>query len=164
MSEKEAKPKKSTAVRKALAILERDGRVLPDDVVAAAREKGSPLHKYFEWDDAKAGHAFRLEQARQLIRSVEYKYQLTSDTYITAPVYVRDGESAPTAQGYRVLSEIKDNPEAARAALSLELMRVESLLTRAEAIAGVLGLVDHVQRLVRRTRALRKLVQPRADA
>lgn len=41
------------------------------DLVAEAGRKGSPLAKLpFEWDDTHAGAAYRLEQARQFIRSV----------------------------------------------------------------------------------------------
>jgi len=38
--------------------------------VAAARSRSSPLHKTLEWDDARAGHQFRLIQARTVIRAV----------------------------------------------------------------------------------------------
>jgi hypothetical protein len=40
------------------------------DVVKAARSPKSPLHPAFEWDDKKAAHHYRLDQAGQLIRSV----------------------------------------------------------------------------------------------
>lgn len=39
-------------------------------VVAAARGKSSPLHKFFEWDDNIAGEKHRLAQAAELIRVV----------------------------------------------------------------------------------------------
>lgn len=44
------------------------GTLRPVDVVSAAKSKSSPLHSYFEWDDGKAAHQHRLEQARLLIR------------------------------------------------------------------------------------------------
>lgn len=47
-----------------------DGHVTPAAVVAAARAKGSPLHQFFEWDNRKAADAWRLDQARSLIRVV----------------------------------------------------------------------------------------------
>lgn len=40
----------------------------PVHVVAAAKSPKSALHSSFEWDDKKAAHAHRLEQARQIIR------------------------------------------------------------------------------------------------
>lgn len=39
-------------------------------VVELASHRDCPIHKFFEWDDAKAAHQFRIEQARHLIRSV----------------------------------------------------------------------------------------------
>lgn len=47
------------------------GRLTPATVVNSASDKKSPLHGYFEWDDAKAANAFRLDQARVLIRSIK---------------------------------------------------------------------------------------------
>ncbi len=47
-----------------------DGRIMPEDVVAAARSTRSPLHSHFEWDDTVAAQQYRLEQARYLLRVV----------------------------------------------------------------------------------------------
>lgn len=47
-----------------------DGLIQPVEVVEAARDEQSPLHRFFEWDDGTAAEAFRLVQARNLIRSV----------------------------------------------------------------------------------------------
>lgn len=44
--------------------------ITPNAVVEAARSKASPLHSVFEWNDTKAADAYRLWQARMLIRSV----------------------------------------------------------------------------------------------
>lgn len=48
----------------------RNGRLVQEDVVAEARDKASPLHPAFEWSDRKAAHAYRLEQAGYIIRSI----------------------------------------------------------------------------------------------
>ena len=47
-----------------------EGKLTPVDVVKAASSVRHPLHKHFEWDNAKAASAFRLEQARAVIRSI----------------------------------------------------------------------------------------------
>lgn len=44
------------------------GLLQPEAVVDAARPAASPLHSRFEWDNSKAAEAYRLWQARQLIR------------------------------------------------------------------------------------------------
>jgi len=49
------------------------GVLRPEDVVDCARDKKSPLHNKFEWDDSAAAQSYRIWQARQLISvSVEY--------------------------------------------------------------------------------------------
>ena len=46
------------------------GSLSPSAVVDAARAEEHPLHGRFEWDDSKAGEAYRIEQARRMIRAV----------------------------------------------------------------------------------------------
>ena len=48
-----------------------NGRLAPADVVAASKDKGAPLRDCFEWNDKKAAAAHRINQAGDLIRSVE---------------------------------------------------------------------------------------------
>src|SRR3990167_4529437 len=45
-------------------------RLTQEDVVKEAAKKTSPLHPAFEWDDKRAGHQWRLDQAGYLIRSI----------------------------------------------------------------------------------------------
>ena len=49
------------------------GLLMADDVVEEARQRNSPLHPYFNWNDTKAAHQYRLWQARQLITVVTIK-------------------------------------------------------------------------------------------
>ena len=46
------------------------GILKPIDVVKTAINPKNILHNKFQWDDSKAGHAYRLWQARQLIETV----------------------------------------------------------------------------------------------
>jgi hypothetical protein len=48
-----------------------NGRLTSKDVLDEARKSSHPLHKAFEWDDGKAAERWRLEQAGQIIRSIE---------------------------------------------------------------------------------------------
>ena len=54
-----------------------EGNLLPEQVVEAARDHVSPLHKHFEWDDSVAAEAWRKNQARQLIQS--YRIHVVDD-------------------------------------------------------------------------------------
>lgn len=88
---------------------EADGLLSPQDVVAAARPKSSPLHGAFCWDDTEAANKYRLWQARMLIRTTVQYLEVSGDK---TPVRVfvslttdRDEEEG----GYReVLSVLSD--------------------------------------------------------
>lgn len=47
-----------------------NGRLTQEAVVIAAKSKASPLHDAFEWNDKRAAHQYRLDQASYLIRSI----------------------------------------------------------------------------------------------
>lgn len=47
-----------------------DGRLTPELVVSDASDAHSPLHLAFEWNDQAAASAYRMDQARYLLRSV----------------------------------------------------------------------------------------------
>lgn len=49
------------------SIEQQKGGVRADDVLAVAADPASPIHPAFEWDDAKAGAAYRVSQARDLL-------------------------------------------------------------------------------------------------
>ncbi|HVL14161.1 MAG TPA: hypothetical protein VM529_16440 [Gemmata sp.] len=76
--------KPEVAAAELAAIRERDGGLAPAAVVEAARPEGHPLHAAFEWDDTKAGHEYRLWQARSLIRAVV----VTHEDRRPEPLYV----------------------------------------------------------------------------
>lgn len=49
------------------------GELTAERVVESAKNKSSVLHKYFQWDDAKAAHKYRISQASLLLRHIEVK-------------------------------------------------------------------------------------------
>jgi hypothetical protein len=49
---------------------EHGGAVTPESLVIEARDKKSPLHPCFEWDDRVAATTYRIEQARYILRSL----------------------------------------------------------------------------------------------
>lgn len=51
--------------------VEHGGHLKPEDVVAAATDRKSKLHRFFTWSDVEAAAAHRLNEARALIRSVD---------------------------------------------------------------------------------------------
>lgn len=77
--------------------LDEQGRLFPEEVLDVARDDTSSLHEYFEWNNEKAGEAFRLMQASALIRQVKIEVVQTSRD--TEPVRVRL-EAEPVRERY----------------------------------------------------------------
>ena len=80
------------------AIYKRNGKLTPSMVVNAAKPKSAPLHKYFEWDDKKAGHEYRLMQARKIIRVVQVVVDGHKERFIHVPSVKRqEGQYMPVS-------------------------------------------------------------------
>ncbi len=62
------------------------GGLCPEDVIEDARKTTSPLHEFFEWNNAKAAHEHRLERARHITRSLVVTY---TDVRNTGPQTMR---------------------------------------------------------------------------
>lgn len=105
---------------------EPDGLLLPEKVVAAARQPTSPLHSYFEWDESKAAEQFRLIQARNLIRAV-VTIQPSAEGPITTRAYVSLPADRVNGGGYRAIEDVIDDP----AKVAEALRDLELLLSRA---------------------------------
>lgn len=61
---------KLTEVFNELADRTEDGCVTPEMLVNASKPADAPLHDNFEWDNEKAGHSFRVWQARQMLSTM----------------------------------------------------------------------------------------------
>lgn len=89
------------------AIRESAGTIQPPQVVERARDTGSALHAYFEWDDGAAAESYRLQQARGLIRSYTVAVRIRGED---KPQAVRAFVSLSTdrkrGHGYRALVEV----------------------------------------------------------
>lgn len=119
----------------------------PNLVVEAASNPSSILHEFFEWDNEKAGHAHRLQQARNLITSV--KVTIVNETkMISAISYVRDPRLPSDQQGYVSIATLKTDKDLARESIALEFRQAYSHLHRAKIHAEALGMQDQVSALI----------------
>lgn len=135
-----------------LAVANAQGEIEPAAVVEAARSKKSPLHDRFEWDDSVAGHQYRLQQARHLIKLLRIDRPEKAETRTVA--FVRNPAVPPQEQGYIHLHRVPKSSETARQVVLAEMARVTSALNRARGIAGELGLegvfdelISHAERV-----------------
>lgn len=133
---------------------ENGGILTPDIVVQDASDETSPLHTYFEWDDAEAAVKWRRAQARDLIRSirVEVEYE---DVHIKTIGYIQDPDKDTNVQGYVPVAILRSDKDRARRALEQELNRAESAMHRAYDVAHALGLSGEVELLLTQIRGIR---------
>lgn len=131
------------------------GSITPEIVLEDAKPKDSPLHTAFTWDDSKAAHRHRLDEARYLIRSyVIVEVPTTSEesgTY-TVAVPQRQVESIEEdgQRVYKTINDIMADPvlrarllEEALAKLKLWKDRYKNLTELAE----VYSAIDHVTKV-----------------
>jgi len=133
-----------------------DGLLLAEDVVASAETADSPLHSYFEWDNAKAGHQHRLQQARQLITAMVTVLPNVKRP-IVAYVSLRDDRQYPQG-GYRAIVDVMSNADL-RASLLAEaladLSTWERKYKRLTDLAPVFEAAEQVRRRVARPRVVK---------
>jgi len=81
--------------------------------VAEVADQGHPLHDRLEWDDTKAGHEFRLQQARRLIVTVRI---VVSEGAEAVPLFVHVPQSGGGEGEYELSRVIIHQPDRLAAA------------------------------------------------
>jgi hypothetical protein len=88
ISEKFVGPRRRKAIKELERLEQVHGRLVPKDIVEAARNPRSPLHGFFEWDDTVAAEKYRIVQATVLVRHVKVTITPTNQEPITVRAYV----------------------------------------------------------------------------
>ena len=106
----------NTKITKLKALIEgvrlRHGILTPEILLNEAENPQNPLHKYFQWNNEKAAHEYRLIQARALIQRVTVKIadpedgekMITIRSYVSLPGERKDGQ-------YRHIAEVLSNED-----------------------------------------------------
>jgi hypothetical protein len=94
-----------------IGLYQRNNNTLnPEDVVEEASDDESPLHQYFEWDDTEAAHAYRLQQARGLIRRMTVRLILPDKREVVDHLFVSLTTNRRNEEGsYRLLVDVMKN-------------------------------------------------------
>jgi hypothetical protein len=111
-----------------LAQIEQLGPLTPETVLQHARDKASPLHRHFEWNNSKAAEEYRLQQAAWLLRTVKVRV-VVKDTRSSARAFIAvkvdPDEPSPRLQ-YVSLSAALDNPDWRAQMIEQALRELES--------------------------------------
>ncbi|WP_164145873.1 hypothetical protein [Stenotrophomonas maltophilia] len=133
------------AIRKELEQLKSAGVIQPADVVARASDPASAMHNWFQWDDTEAAQAYRLQQARQLLRVF-----VTVETKDNKPVraFVSLGTDRYGEGGYRTMAEVLSDEEMRAQLLAdavKELRSAEKKYRQLQELSGVWSALDEVE-------------------
>lgn len=112
-------------IKSELTLLKTDGVYKAEDILAwAEQNRDSAIAQRLQWDDAKAGHLYRLNQVRVLIRI--YVVDLKGEP---ATVSLSVDRVLPGG-GYRDLSEVKVTPDLRKVLLEDLLRELERMADR----------------------------------
>lgn len=115
------------------------GHIDPKYVVELARDPKSPLHKYFEWDDAIAAEEWRFQTARVLISSISVIYE-HKEEHTTVKLFQKIEEP-----GYNSMEVILENIDMRKRLL---LMAKEELKSFKIKYRNLKIVVDHVEEIL----------------
>lgn len=109
---------------------------MAEELLKTAASKKSPLHKYFEWDDAKAATQHRLDQARNMLRASVYIATITTNGD-TRSVAVRKFLLVHKGEPMRLRNEALDNAETRVAIIARATGELRSWMNRWADVDGL---------------------------
>lgn len=102
--------------------VEHNGRLTQDDIVEAAKARDNPLHPAFEWNDKKAAHAHRLEQAGFLLRTITVR----SETEVRAPIRAFVNVTRDTDRSYTSIAHAMSDDDLRRQVIASAWQELEA--------------------------------------
>lgn len=124
-----------------------DGVLKPKIVVDDAKNKNSPLHNAFEWNNNRAAEQWLLQQARNLINSIEIKV-ITSHKEVKTKLFfnIKKNEYQGTRE-YKTTEDIMNNPvdqEKVRQTFISELERLQKKFEIFEFLSNEMLIFDEI--------------------
>jgi len=102
------------------------GHLTEHEILEAATPANSVLHPWFNWDDAAAGHRYRLDQARRLIKVFNTQVRYTPTEVVVVPTYV--SEASDGERSYVRVVEVISDADRRRALVLDTLKRAVDIL------------------------------------
>lgn len=119
------------------------GKLSAEHVVEAARHPRHPLHPAFEWNNARAAHQHRLEQARGMIRS----YYITV-IHGNREEVVKPNIRVPGERGYRDIKAVVADPPALAAVLGEICATIRGWRRKYARVQGAPKLLDALEKVL----------------
>jgi hypothetical protein len=132
-------------------MVEHQGHLRPEDVVAFAANPETALHGAFTWDDSEAAHQWRLQQARQLIRVAVVVLPGTERTKYRAFVSLK--EDRYDNGGYRVLAEVLGDKTLREVLLAEAKLEMQTFMAKYEKLTELAGVFLEMEKILKKRRA-----------
>lgn len=126
-----------------------DGHLTPRATVDAARDPRHVLNPHFEWDDQAAAEAYRLDQARELIRMIRIEDDEREDNP-PAFLSVNEGKAGVS---YRTLGEVLGNADLQTAVLKSAERDLAAFERRYRSLADICEIISEARKRVADRRA-----------
>jgi hypothetical protein len=110
----------------AQTLYDKHGRVVPSELVDAAKPKDSPAHDGFEWDNKKAGDKYRLYQARNWCRKIEIRVESCAqpERLINVPRIIQANDEDSREGEYQLPSVLIQRPDEFQRAMEQAQIKV----------------------------------------
>lgn len=128
---------------------EAGGELTPHAVVASAQNPRSLLHRHFEWDDAKAAEAYRVDQARTLIASIRVEDEEAEDGDTRAFISI----SSKAGTSYRSAHDVRNSADLQAIVLKQAERELESFEKRYRELQDICNIVKSAREAIAKKRA-----------
>jgi len=126
---------------------ENGGMVKPEAVVEFAKTPTTALHSVFTWDDTLAAHAYRLQQARQILRVVVEV--LPGDDPLKFRAMVSLKEDRYNGMGYRITADVLTDARLREIMLNEARADMQVFMAKYEDLKELSSVFEAMQKVVK---------------
>lgn len=115
--------------------------VTPDQIVEAAKDENTELHKCFEWDDTSAANKWRIYQARQVLCHLVIRHEEEPEEAPPVRVFYKIDHN----EGYKrseIIFKNDDEYQKLLQAAYAELRAFKIKYARLQELSEILALID----------------------
>ncbi|MFW6275032.1 MAG: hypothetical protein ACOC2M_00195 [bacterium] len=141
--------KKANSIKEELILLTKNGILNPHDVVEYAKNPETHLHSKFEWDNTKAAHEYRLEQARKTIRLHLNVIQTNDNEEKVTRYFISLKEDRIPGGGYRTMNSVLSDSEKREKLLDealQELIRIRMKYQDLNELSEIFSKIDKLKK------------------
>jgi hypothetical protein len=132
--------------------------VTPELILDDARDEDSPYHGEFTWDDIKAAHAHRMQEARKLLGSIHVvvktkKGNVQTRAFVNVAVAVDsdfEGDDPKMQRVYLNINTVKKDADLMSQVIREEIVRLEGVKRRLSAYADLAGISGTISQVIGR--------------